>query len=343
MKKQDFEKWLRYKLYDLPQNELEQVLNYYRNAIADRMEDGMTEEQAIDALGTQEDILAACRAGIVTPTPKKRSRKGLWAALAAATVLLVANLVLPRIFSTPQSPNPPPTSNTQIGQNGIYVQSGDDRVDIGWDGIHVQSGEDRVDISWDGVLAQSANDRVDIGWDGIRIQDHKRPVTEMMPDTEPMTLHYATDHLHTLSIHEDVGNITAEPSPDDAIHITLPIAANYEQTTTDDGVLKITRTDDGVQSGHLQVQVPDGLALILETDCGNIQLSGIAPGSLDLQCDVGDISGSLAGGQSDYDIHASVDVGSCNLPTTQQTDGIPLAVRVDVGSIDLTFEEGNLT
>lgn len=280
MKKQDFEKWLRYKLYDLPTEDPERILRYYSDAIADRMEDGMTEKQAIGALGTQEEILTACRAGIAAPAAKKPSRKGLRMALtAAAAVLLVAIPALPRIFSTPQSLNPPTSSNTKNANGGIYVQSGDDRVNIIWEGIRVQT------------------------------------------DVEPVILDFTTDHLHTLSIHEDVGNITAEPSPDDKIHITLPVAANYEQTTTDDGILKIIRTDD----------------------CGNIQLLDIAPSSLELQCDVGDISGSLAGRQSDYDIHASVDVGSCNLPTAQQTDGIPLTVRVDVGSIDLTFEEGNLT
>ena len=61
MKKQDFTKWLRYKLYDLPTEELERILQYYSDAIADRMEDGMTEEEAVDALGTREDILTILR------------------------------------------------------------------------------------------------------------------------------------------------------------------------------------------------------------------------------------------------------------------------------------------
>ena len=300
MKKQDFEKWLRYTLYDIPTEELERILQYYSDAIADRMEDGMTEEEAVAALGTREEILAACRMGLPTQTAVKRSRKKVWGFLAAAAVLLsLCAVVLPKLFPAPvQSPlvTPPETATND---------------EISWDGLHVEI---------------------------------KSPAASTISDPKnQMTLNFATDCLHALSIWEDVGNITVEPSSDDEIHVFFPDITHYDRMTTYDGILKIARVNNRPQSGDLLVQVPEGFDLFLDANYGNIQLSGIAPRSLELQCDVGDISGSLAGGQADYDIHTSVDVGSCNLPATQQTDGIPLTVRVDVGSIDLTFEEGNLT
>lgn len=300
MKKQDFEKWLRYTLYDIPTEELERILQYYSDAIADRMEDGMTEEEAVAALGTREEILAACRMGLPTQTAVKRSRKKVWGFLAAAAVLLsLCAVVLPKLFPAPvQSPlvTPPETATND---------------EISWDGLHVEI---------------------------------KSPAVSTISDFKnQMTLNFATDCLHALSIWEDVGNITVEPSSDDEIHVFFPDITHYDRMTTYDGILKIARVNNRPQSGDLLVQVPEGFDLFLDANYGNIQLSGIAPRSLELQCDVGDISGFLAGGQADYDIHTSVDVGSCNLPATQQTDGIPLTVRVDVGSIDLTFEEGNLT
>lgn len=300
MKKQDFEKWLRYTLYDIPTEELERILQYYSDAIADRMEDGMTEEEAVAALGTREEILAACRMGLPTQTAVKRSRKKVWGFLAAAAVLLsLCAVVLPKLFPAPvQSPlvTPPETAvNDEISRDGLHVEI-------------------------------------------------KSPAVSTISDFKnQMTLNFATDCLHALSIWEDVGNITVEPSSDDEIHVFFPDITHYDRMTTYDGILKIARVNNRPQSGDLLVQVPEGFDLFLDANYGNIQLSGIAPRSLELQCDVGDISGFLAGGQSDYDIHTSVDVGSCNLPATQQTDGIPLTVRVDVGSIDLTFEEGNLT
>ena len=300
MKKQDFEKWLRYTLYDIPTEDLERILQYYSDAIADRMEDGMTEEEAVAALGTREEILAACRMGLPTQTAVKRSRKKVWGFLAAAAVLLsLCAVVLPKLFPAPvQSPlvTPPETAVND---------------EISWDGLHVEI---------------------------------KSPAASTISDPKnQMTLNFATDCLHALSIWEDMGNITVEPSSDDEIHVFFPDITHYDRMTTYDGILKIARVNNRPQSGDLLVQVPEGFDLFLDANYGNIQISGIAPRSLELQCDVGDISGFLAGGQSDYDIHTSVDVGSCNLPATQQTDGIPLTVRVDVGSIDLTFEEGNLT
>lgn len=300
MKKQDFEKWLRYTLYDIPTEELERILQYYSDAIADRMEDGMTEEEAVAALGTREEILAACRMGLPTQTAVKRSRKKVWGFLAAAAVLLsLCAVVLPKLFPAPvQSPlvTPPETAVND---------------EISWDGLHVEI---------------------------------KSPAASTISDPKnQMTLNFATDCLHALSIWEDVGNITVEPSSDDEIHVFFPDITQYDRMTTYDGILKIARVNNRPQSGDLLVQVPEGFDLFLDANYGNIQLSGIAPRSLELQCDVGDISGFLAGGQADYDIHTSVDVGSSNLPAIQQTDGIPLTVRVDVGSVDLTFEEGNLT
>ena len=300
MKKQDFEKWLRYTLYAIPTEELERILQYYSDAIADRMEDGMTEEEAVAALGTREEILAACRMGLPTQTAVKRSRKKVWGFLAAAAVLLsLCAVVLPKLFPAPvQSPlvTPPETA---------------------------------------------AND--EISWDGLHVEIKSPAVSTISDPKNQMTLNFATDCLHALSIWEDVGNITVEPSSDDEIHIFFPDITHYDRMTTYDGILKIARVNNRPQSGDLLVRVPEGFDLFLDANYGNIRLSGIAPRSLELQCDVGDISGFLAGGQADYDIHTSVDVGSCNLPATQQTDGIPLTVRVDVGSIDLTFEEGNLT
>ena len=157
MKKQDFEKWLRYTLYDIPTEELERILQYYSDAIADRMEDGMTEEEAVAALGTREEILAACRMGLPTQTAVKRSRKKVWGFLAAAAVLLsLCAVVLPKLFPAPvQSPlvTPPETAVND---------------EISWDGLHVEI---------------------------------KSPAVSTISDFKnQMTLNFATDCLHALSI-----------------------------------------------------------------------------------------------------------------------------------------------
>ena len=61
----DFEDWLRHRLSDLPREELDRIAAFYMDAIEARMEDGMTEEEAIYALGEPEALLEAIRAGAV--------------------------------------------------------------------------------------------------------------------------------------------------------------------------------------------------------------------------------------------------------------------------------------
>ena len=61
MTKYDFEDWLRHRLSDLPPEELDRIAAFYMDAIEARMEDGMTEEQAIYDLGEPEALLEAIR------------------------------------------------------------------------------------------------------------------------------------------------------------------------------------------------------------------------------------------------------------------------------------------
>ena len=105
----DFEDWLRHRLSDLPREELDRIAAFYMDAIEARMEDGMTEEQAIYALGEPEALLEAIRADLpeyvqTTYQPVRRSKqstvgRGKWivagvAALAVIFALPVLLLVL---------------------------------------------------------------------------------------------------------------------------------------------------------------------------------------------------------------------------------------------------------
>ncbi len=56
MNKQDFLLELRKKLNGIPQDELEERLNFYEEMIDDRIEEGLSEEEAILELGTLDSI-----------------------------------------------------------------------------------------------------------------------------------------------------------------------------------------------------------------------------------------------------------------------------------------------
>ena len=57
------------KLASLPQKEVEERLNFYSEMIEDRMEDGLSEEQAVAAVGATDEIAAQIAAEI--PLTKK--------------------------------------------------------------------------------------------------------------------------------------------------------------------------------------------------------------------------------------------------------------------------------
>ena len=58
MTKQEFLMELRTGLSGLPQKDIEERLNFYSEMIDDRIEDGLSEEQAVLAVGTAKEIIA---------------------------------------------------------------------------------------------------------------------------------------------------------------------------------------------------------------------------------------------------------------------------------------------
>jgi len=83
MNKREFLDRLRARLAGLPLQELEERLNFYSEMIDDRIEEGQTEEDAVLAVGSVEDIAAQIIADIpLTKIAKERlrpkKRLGAW-------------------------------------------------------------------------------------------------------------------------------------------------------------------------------------------------------------------------------------------------------------------------
>ena len=68
MNKYEFLGRLRERLAGLPPKDIDASLDYYAELIADRIEDGMSEEEAVAALGTIDEIVAQILED--TPLPK---------------------------------------------------------------------------------------------------------------------------------------------------------------------------------------------------------------------------------------------------------------------------------
>ncbi len=103
MTKQDFLSELRRELAGLPKHELEEQLTFYSEMIDDHIEDGLTEEDAVTAVGFPEQIARQANAEAPTTVPQKRRLKAreivllilgspLWLSLGIAAVAVILSL-----------------------------------------------------------------------------------------------------------------------------------------------------------------------------------------------------------------------------------------------------------
>lgn len=97
MNKQEFLAQLRKKLSGLPRAETEEKLTFYSEMIDDRIEEGLTEEEAVAQIGSAEDLLPDA------PTPTRRKLSGveilllvlgapIWLSLLIALVSIVLSV-----------------------------------------------------------------------------------------------------------------------------------------------------------------------------------------------------------------------------------------------------------
>lgn len=103
MSKTTFLNSLRKELKPLPREDIRQYIDYYSEMIDDRMEDGLSEDGAVAALGSAADIAAQ----ILTDNPPKPGRKfkiweivllvlgsPIWLTLGLGAVMLLLGLML---------------------------------------------------------------------------------------------------------------------------------------------------------------------------------------------------------------------------------------------------------
>lgn len=76
MTKYEFLSALRNRLGGLPQEDLERTLEYYGESIDDRMEDGLTEEEAVEAMGSIDEIVSQILMGASPRKPGREQARG---------------------------------------------------------------------------------------------------------------------------------------------------------------------------------------------------------------------------------------------------------------------------
>lgn len=76
MTKLEFLSALRGRLANLSAEDLERSIEYYSESIDDRMEDGLTEEEAVEAMGSVDEIVSQLLIGASPPKLVKEKAKG---------------------------------------------------------------------------------------------------------------------------------------------------------------------------------------------------------------------------------------------------------------------------
>lgn len=101
MNKKEFSYRLMMKLQGLPQEDVIRSVDYYNEMIDDRIEDGMTEEQAVAAMGSIDDIAAEILAesSILVRLKKKIKWKRTWKGWEIAVIALGFPLWFPLLLT----------------------------------------------------------------------------------------------------------------------------------------------------------------------------------------------------------------------------------------------------
>lgn len=306
----DFEDWLRHRLSDLPREELDRIAAFYMDAIEARMEDGMTEEEAIYALGEPEALLEAIRADLpeyahTTYQPVRRSKqstasRGKW--IVAGVVMLVLVFAIPAFllainFAQPAQVSvaiPEPMVTPAIDMT-YPMESAPDAVHT-----HDATTLEKVTVAaaLGSVQVEPSEDgNVQIVGDPVFYEAVRRGNTLYIENVEADFIVKIPHHVK-LEIKCDVGNVVL-----------------YEI-------------------------VPQTLSVYC--DLGSIELHNVsAVHSITLEADCGSIEGSLQGPETDYEIDVEVEVGQTNLSDSYHSgdEEIKLTATADLGNVNITFEE----
>jgi len=291
-----FEDWLRNRLDDLPPEELDRVVAFYLDAIAARMEDGMTEEEAIHDLGEPESLLAGIRASLpeyVTYTParqirqKTMSRRRWVAAGLVAAALGVALLVAPLVFNAAPYHKPIYTETPMVEATPEIFSSsyGFDASTLEKVAVAASFGSVQVEPSEDG--------EVQIIGDANLFDATRRGNTLYVENVESDII-LQIPYTVKLDIKCDVGDV-----------VLYEVVPQTLQVSCDLGSITLF----GVSAVN---------SITLEADCGNIE--GALRGAktdyeIDVEVDLGDtnLSDSYHSGDEEIKLTATADLGSIHL------------------------------
>jgi DUF4097 and DUF4098 domain-containing protein YvlB len=153
--------------------------------------------------------------------------------------------------------------------------------------------------------------------------------------------HHQTKHvggsIHAVVIDEDAGDVrvTSEARSDVLVRSTTSWVFHKPHLTTkvENGVLRIETHGHGFLSGtDYRVAVPNGLAVSVKTDAGNISVDALAR-RISVKTDAGDVHVKVPAGR--YAVEANTDAGDTHVRGLVRDDTAPrsISARTDAGNV----------
>ena len=363
MNKETFLLALYDELRGLPVEDKERSIAYYREMIDERVEDGMSEEEDVAALGSVEDIAAVILGSApATVHAREKTRGGRPRLLGIVLVALLAVCALALVLSWLRA------------ERGNYTEREYSVFMAGITQIVLEESNADVTVIRNGMkpgVSGSSSDIVVVYQDGagsaLEITNHNGVLTVKRRDRiRPFSLWGGGD-LHTelwlprglnaeLSVETNNGSIAAEGlflrgdaafSSDNGAITVKDTHVDGLELDSDNGKIEASNVDCTsfeAEASNGRVTLSDISAettLHAKTSNGAIMVDNVAAGkSVELRSSNGSIKGTLAGSDGDYRIESKTTNGANNLPDSWGKGDILLTVETTNGAIDIQFEEG---
>ena len=201
----------------------------------------------------------------------------------------------------------------------------------------------------------------------INISTNAGSIKIIPSDTDEITLTYSEDNTTHYNVTEDDYTLTVSPE-----RIKQPKAAWYDyyfsfdfhsndvvlsvpkgfsaktELNSDFGNININGLKGSLKAdcdyGNIIIADSDFSKIDINADCGNIKFTNLSGIDLNMECDLGDISGTIAGKWSDYSIDASSELGKRKITSFADTPRMAdaplrLYAHTNLGDIDIHFTE----
>ena len=203
----------------------------------------------------------------------------------------------------------------------------------------------RVDREFANVSDIDISTIMSIG--GLRVQkspDEKIYVTYYEYDHVKYNI---TENIHELElkqyIHDDI------VGSEDPLPVTVLLPYEFDGTltsrmsagdiTVEDFIANTNDINITTNAGNINMINTTALNnTILSVDVGSINLTDIIANKINLSVDVGNISGSIKGNRSNFNISSSVNIGNNSLGNAQGSPN-SLDAKINIGNLDVTFRE----